>query len=450
LPAAIFLLTVTAEPAAAQEPWYEQGEFIPEKRIALTVTNGLDIPRMDVPVVIKREQLPVYDFHELDITLVDPSLESRGEPTLEELREYGNHMTHEEQNGRQIGYQLDDLTKDGIWDELFFTTDMEPGESKTIYLYIGFNNYGLFAHDTASGMGNYVRHMVPYWESEFVGWKLWYPTNVDVYAKRTPQLMANHMIQNNLDGYVVPRDMGNDIMFVENTLGGGGIVLFEHSDKPDSISRPRFTAPKKRAGSETRYNIGQLSDTRYSFDVIVNGPLRSMIKARTFNWFSGEGFYELEQTYTAYSRQSYSTVRAEYTQFNPVNRDTKLGAGIRKHPEEDLFHQEGNILFTGGSEEIVSPGDPDRLNVLPVDFTIHAIAVPSKYNPEFQYIEDFGENYTFRIETPENLTFEYLIGSAWSEGEAFETQEEFMGYMESSVRGYENPVKVDAGSLEHR
>jgi len=70
---------------------------------------------------------------------------------------------------------------------------------------------------TAVGMGSSVRHMVLYWEGEYVGWKLWYPTDIDGYVKRTPQLMAIHMIGNNLGGCIVFHDMGNDIMFVQNT-----------------------------------------------------------------------------------------------------------------------------------------------------------------------------------------------------------------------------------------
>ena len=42
----------------------------------------------------------------------------------------------------------------------------------------------------------------------------------------------------------------------------------------------------------------RISDTRYAYDVIVNGPLRSMIKIKGMNWNTGNGFYEYEQYYT--------------------------------------------------------------------------------------------------------------------------------------------------------
>lgn len=428
--------------------WYSTSSFQPEKRIEFTVTNTLDTPREDAPIAIPREAFPESDYHELSITLVDPNLDPRPEPTLEQLKERGNHLTHAETNGRSIQYQADDLDKDGIWDELFFVTDLEPGETRTFHLYFGFNNYGLFQHSTAAGMGNYVRHMVPYWEAEDVGWKLWYPTNIDVYAKRDPQLMANHMIQNNLDGYTVPHEMGNDIMFVQSTMGGGGIGLFENPSDRSQISRPRFSEVKMRSGDETPYNVGQQSDTRYSFDVLANGPLRSMIKARTFNWNSGEGYYELEQVYTAYARQSFATSEVTYTRFQPMNEETQLGAGFRRHPSEEIFVQEGNLIFTGGEEDIISPGDPDGLNVTPVDFTIHAFAVPEKYNPEFQKVEDYGGNYTFRMDPPEDLTFTYIIGSAWSDGVAFDTEEEFMDYMRNIVAWFDSPVSYDIGPVQ--
>lgn len=447
---AVIMIPLTLVAQGGLDGWYQSSSFEPDKRVTFTVTNTLDIPRKDTPVTISRVAFPVFDYHELSITLVDPQLEPRIEPTLEQLRQRGNHLTRAEENGRLIQYQLDDLSKDGIWDELFFVTDLEPGETRTFHLYFGFNDYGLFHHSTAAGMGNYVRHMVPYWEAEDVGWKLWYPTDIDVYAKRTPQLMANHMIENNLDGYTVPPEMGNDIMFVQNTLGGGGILLFENSSDYNDISRPRFTELKRRVASDSRYNMGQLSDTRYSFDVIVNGPLRSKIKARTFNWNTGDGYYELVQVYTAYARQSFATAEVTYTTFSPLNADTQLGAGMRRHPEEELFVQEDNIVFTGGSEEIVSPGDPDRINVTPVDFTIHAFAVPKQYNPKFQPVESYGGNYTYRIESPVDHSFTYIIGSAWSDGVRFETQERFKDYMRAVVQWIDNPVDVKIGPVEER
>jgi hypothetical protein len=98
---------------------------------------------------------------------------------------------------------MDDLDKDGIWDELFFQTNIKTNSSKTIYIYLGENICGWNTHYTHANIGSYSRHLMPFWESENVGWKIWFANSVDVYAKRKPVLMSNHLYMENLDGYWV-------------------------------------------------------------------------------------------------------------------------------------------------------------------------------------------------------------------------------------------------------
>ena len=244
----------------------------------IKLKNTLNIDRKDVPVAISRSQFSFSDFQDFDVTIVDPCLNPRPEPSKEQLFAAGYHEVRAEANGRMIFHQLDDLDQDGIWDELFFITDMKPLETKTLYLYIGYNDRGWNPHTTAVNIGSYARHIMPFWESEYVGWKLWYPTDLDVYGKRVPQLMSHKLNEENTDGYSVPFDMGSDIMSVGSSLGGGGIVLFDDPADPGKVSRPRFTPARTKAGVTGPYNAGQLSDTRYAYILLVNGPLRSSCK----------------------------------------------------------------------------------------------------------------------------------------------------------------------------
>src|SRR3989339_1348398 len=119
--------------------WYTEGNFVPAKRLMVKIVNTLDIERMNCPVVITREEFPVKKLHEMWVTVVDPSLPSKAKPSREELAFVGGHGIREETNGHQIFYQLDDLDKDGIWDELFFQTNLRPRETKTLYIYFGFS-----------------------------------------------------------------------------------------------------------------------------------------------------------------------------------------------------------------------------------------------------------------------------------------------------------------------
>jgi hypothetical protein len=154
-------------------------------------------------------------------------------------------------------------------------SDFGPSETKTFYIYVGTNDRGVFEHETHAELGSYGRHLVPWWESKTMGWKLWYPTDVDLYGKRRPMLVADHEDTLNISGYTAESVYGNDIMTVEDTFGAGGICLFEDAANPASPSRPRFSPAKGK---------GQIEDTRYSFDVVANGPLRSIVRARAMGW----------------------------------------------------------------------------------------------------------------------------------------------------------------------
>jgi hypothetical protein len=442
------LFLTTNSFSADGDPWYVQSRFKPTQRVEITLVNTLDLERVDEPVVIPRSSLPIQDLQEMWITIVDPAGIPRGEPTKERLRQFGAHEIRAEVNGRMLFHQADDIDKNGVWDEIFFITDLEPNERKKVYLYLGFNDRGWNEHTTHATLGSYCRHLIPFWESENVGWKLWYYTDVDVFGKRVPQLMSQKLSMKNLDGYGVPADMGSDIMGVSDSLGGGGIVLFEDPDAPDVVSRPRFTPARTKAGFKGAWNVGPISDTRYAFDVVVNGPLRSMIKVKTFNWNTGSGTYALEQLYTAYTRQSYSTCKVTFSEFLPAGDGVMFGCGIRKHPNESTYYQQGGTIVTAGSEEIVNPDDVDGIQKITVDYVGSACIVKDVYHPEYQLVPAYSTNHTFKIEPTADRSFEYLIAAAWSEGPPFETADDFKQYVLDAGRKYNHPVQPVIGGIE--
>jgi hypothetical protein len=446
-----------AQPAPASPPttvsggWYTEGDFTPMQRLRVTVVNPLDIERRDCPVVITREEFPVRKLHEMWVTVVDPQLPPKTSFTPEENAFVGGHGIRVETNGHQVFYQLDDLDKDGIWDELFFQTHLKPRERKELYIYLGFSGRGWNPHGTQALIGSYCRHLIAWWESKQVGWKLWYPTSVDMYGKRKGVLMAHEMCSKNLCGYNgVPKtnwDFGSDIMRVSNSFGAGGIGLFEDPTQPSLVSQPRFTPRTEPKISEANFNEDQLTDTRYSFDVVVNGPLRSMIRVRTMNWQSGRGFYELEQDYTAYTNQSYSTCRVRFTRFFPQQPGVDFAAGIKAHKEESGNFVAPGIAIQSGREEAADPDDDTGQRARVIAFVGSALIVADRYQPTYQRA---GDNHTFRIPVRPGHSFEYMIAGAWSEGEVYNTAESFRQYVVQTALEYNHPVSTQFGPLETR
>lgn len=440
-------LAAVGGPAFAQDGWYVQGDFAPSARIEIVISNDLSEDRKDAPIVIRRDQLPMLaDIQELTVTLVDPEGEARPEPMPELLARQGPHERRGEANGRSLDYQFDDLDRDGIWDELFFVADLKAGEKKRFYLYRGFQQRGWNPHRTHAAIGSYMRHTVPFWESEHVGWKLWFPTDIDIYGKREALLMSNRLYMGNLDGYGVAAenpDYGADIQSVDDSFGGGGIGVFEG----DVLARPRFTPT---ADLEHRFNAGQQSDTRYAFETLVNGPLRSMVRIKTMNWNTGQGRYEVEQTYTAYAGQNYTTAEVRFTRWEPGPQGADFAVGVRKRPGQNFERRGPNWVVTTAPEALRNPDDVEGLQQqAPILYAGTALIVPEADRGAYQFVETRGENHVFRIPAQADRTYRYMLAAGWSEGEVLKTPEAFADYVAASARSYASPPRLD-GVREER
>ena len=441
----LILALSTQQLAASGDAWYTQGKFQPTQRLEFNIFNPLDIDRENASVVIRREDFPYPDLHEMRVTVVDPGLPSYAGPSEQLLLQQGGHQMRAETNGHAVFHQVDDLDKDGIWDEIFFQTDIAAGARKTVFVYLGENIRGWNPHYTHANIGSYARHIMPFWESENVGWKIWFANSVDVYAKRKPLLMSQHLYMENLDGYgvsVINRDWGSDIQRVAGSFGGGAICLFENEREPGKVSMPRFTPEHDAAVPKSNWNAGQISDTRYAYDVIVNGPVRSMVRIKGMNWDSGDGSYEYEQFYTAFAHQSYTASKVTFTRFSPRVSGVKMGVGFRKKPEENHFVQEGGLIISSGPEEIRDPENIDDRDAQKVDFIGSALVVKDEYKPEYRFIESNSGNHAFAITQPQGNTFEFMLSSAWSEGAVYNTPEAFTEYIRKTALEYNNPLQT--------
>lgn len=430
--------------------WYSEGEDNrPEERIRITVTNPLDVPLENHPVVVKREDLPVQNIPERWVNIVDPNRTPRENPTLEELEDFGGYLYREEQNGYNIDQQLDDLDKDGVWDEIFFLVDLEPGETKDFYIYVGFYERGILEHRTHAGIGNYGRMTVPFWESETMGWKLWYKHDVDLHAKVDRRLTAYQEYTTNRSGYYMDWVYGTDIMQVRSSFGAGGMAIFEDPSDPENPSRA-YHGPYK--------DQGPYKDARFSYDVDFNGPLRSRLVVRTMHWNTEMGgFYELEQRYTAVAHKNWSDVEVKFTKFLPPHDNVKFGAGIRKvgitgSEEYEAVIEDGFVISMGHDIEARIPDEDIGDEALEVPWQATALAIKDVYNPEYYSIENYLGNHVFMLDVNEEKTFEYKIFGAWSmaEDDMIDNEGDFVEYVRNETLKYNNPPVVDIHEHEVR
>lgn len=423
--------------------WYTEGDdYQPAQRVRFTITNPLDIPLENCPIVIRRQELPIQNIPERWINIVDPNLESSKEPTHEELMKDGGYVRRKETNGHYLDVQVDDLDKDGVWDEIFFMTELAPKETREFYVYIGAYERGMTKHLVHAAIGNYGRHTVPLWESEYMGWKLWYPHGVDLHGKREPMLTAYYEYANNKSGYYMPWELGTDIMTVASTFGSGSMGLFEDMEDMETVSRPNYSPAKDK---------GPIIDTRYAFDVVFNGPLRSQIKVTTTNWNSGQGFYEMEQFYTAVAHKSWSTVEVKYTEFLPPSNDVMFGAGIRQIMEEyKSINKKGIAISMGKNIEARIPDEDLGEEVLVVPWQGIGLVVKDEYLPKYVPVEKYGGNHLFALPVTQDLSYEFRIFGGWSFGTVNNDEKSFVGYVEAEAKKYNTPPVIKIHEYEKK
>lgn len=436
------LLVAMAGVANAQSGgWYTEGtDYAPTRRVKITVTNPLNMPVKGAPVVVPRNTLPFQNIPERWIGIVDPKGPSDPEPTVEQLKAMSGYVRRKETNGHYVELQVDDKDKDGIWDEIFFMTDFGPKESKDFYIYIDHYERGMYEHEVHASIANYGRHTVPLWESKDMGWKLWYPHEVDLHGKREPMLTAYYEYSTNKSGYYMPWEMGTDIMTVASTFGAGGMAVFENPKDMENPSRA-YHSPYK--------NKGPFEDSRFSFDLVYNGPLRSMIKVSTKNWNSGKGFYELEQYYTAFAGKSWSIVETKFSKFFPPSADANFGSGIRKIMNEyNAVTKKGIVISMGKDVEARIPDEDIGEEVLVVPWQAIGMVVKDKFKPEYQAIKNYGGNHVFKMPVTSDLSYEYMIVGAWSFGKVNNNEKDFVKYVDEEALKYNNPVAIKVHNFE--
>jgi chitodextrinase len=237
-------------------------------------------------------------------------------------------------------------------------------------------------------------------------------------------------------------------MNVADSFGGGGIGVFDDPDNPGAVSRPRFT-PHTPAGSN--FNAGAARDTRYAFAVLANGPLRSMVRVRTMNWDSGKGRYEVEQVYTAYAGQDYTTATVHFGRFDPAAPGAAYAVGIRQRPGETGFVQDGGTVITTAPEVIRNPDDLEAVQPdMAVDFAGTALVVRAEYAPAYVFSPARGGNHLLRVEPTADNRFEYLLAAGWSEGAGPSTAGEFQSWVGKVAREYSAPIRFVSAAQESK
>lgn len=294
--------------------------FIPaftQKVVFLSNTTATG--RIDEAFVIKKEQFKSIRHNRL------PALKTK--------------------DGAWLPCQLDDLDKDGNWDELAFVYSLKPGEkTKLLIEWVTKDNYPVFPPRTNVRYGKMTspgnipilstdmhdkynlfrgsKPAYPYqtdgpaWENDKMGFRHYFDgRNVrDVFGKRTSEMVMDTVgIRANGtpgDTYHVLNWWGRDIMNGARSLGLGGIA----ANSRDSLIR---------LGVPIEETTDNIDSTRYT--VVVNGPVRSIFKLDFWGWDINGVKVNVQETMTIWAGKfGYENV----VRTSPLPPGTRLVTGI--------------------------------------------------------------------------------------------------------------------------
>ncbi|MFD2563907.1 DUF4861 domain-containing protein [Aquimarina rubra] len=247
--------------------------------------NTLDNKRIDESVVLSRDKI---------LSILD-SIPENSIPAFKDS------------TGKTIPFQLDDLEKDGIWDELSLALDFTPNQTIDLELTtitkesipsftprtnirfgIGTNKTNVKevleqkrTGDPRANDSIFYQMEGPAWENDKVGFRFYFdPRNgIDIFGKTTSELVLDRVGLG--DGnYHELDDWGMDILKVGNSLGAGSLAI-KHND-----SLIRITG-KDQA----------------EFKVITEGPIRSIFEMIYKNSKIGEQNVDITHRVTIWKGQ---------------------------------------------------------------------------------------------------------------------------------------------------
>lgn len=382
-----------------------------QDRMECTVSNPLHNLRESEPVVICvadiRKEFP--DYKGGDVAVYDGNTE--------------------------ICSQQDDLDSDGLWDELVFLTDLRPKEEKTFVLHLNvsgksqdctkemnaqmfFNNPDksitptLEASSTADDMYEKMYHHGPAWESEKIGYRLYFDkkTTVDVYGKKKYRMELA-----DTKWYPTERQLadkyGDDILWVGNSVGVGTLKGWNGEAATHIVPMSKRTAR-----------------------IVINGNLRTVVDMVVEDWqYQGQAI-DVTARYIHYARHRDMIAQVIIDEPAAV-RNLDFCTGVQKVSQSKTYNEKDGLIAVWGTEYPT----PDSVKYARETFGLGVIVSPENIE---KFVTD-SLNHLIVIKNNQQPKMEYYVTAAAQKEEAgYNTAEEFFAYMRDLKQIVLHPVEV--------
>ena len=346
-----------------------------------------------------------------------------------------------------VPFQTDDLDGDGQWDVLFFQADMPARGAVPVRVVVGRPTgvaMGFEKRVAARIDGNPKPHkdyprgfQQPAWESEVFGYRTYGPTQIDYYGKVKPELTLGFFLdQPKHNHHQFWPGKGMDCLFVGQTMGGHAIFVREPDGK---VERPWTT--------NGYYLKGPIpNDATYRFDVLADGPLRAIVRARISDWESSMSKtekYACEILYEIRAGRRETLVDVRFTGHPQEARRFQFGAGMGTLKEDVAVRHTVHYLTAVAKDYEITGKKVDacaRAILTPENSWTTRIDIPN--DPSIADSRPGnGPNYAILFE-PAITHARYAIAGAWSLDGGVRSVDQWEAYLEKTVEELQNPVTV--------
>ncbi len=256
----------------------------------------------------------------------------------------------------------------------------------------------------------YLRYEGPGWESDKVGYRFYldWRNGVDVFGKRTANMVLQQVGQDGYDSYHNLQPWGMDVLKVGKALGVGSLAMFDQ-------------------GKAVRV---EKTDSTYA-RILQNGPVYSSILTDYYGWqVAGLKLNVHSQlSIHAGTRATHHQMRLERGQ--PQN----ISTGLIKDKAAKFVSSKGEA---GKRYGYIATYGPQSLNSPPDNVGIAVLFKPQ----DLLSITEDPLNHVVLLK-PTNGQAQYYFLAAWElEQNGIKTEEQFHQYLAQLAEELANPVKV--------
>ncbi|BAX78498.1 DUF4861 domain-containing protein [Labilibaculum antarcticum] len=357
-----------------------------------------------------------------------------------------------DEKGNAIPSQIDDLDRDGSWDELALVCDFEANEVKkmglsfvvtdeapkytvrtNVRLGLGNKEDGFVGVDQAVSPVGFVGIPLSYqaesvsWENDVMGFRDYFDCRnaKDLFGKLAPEMIMDKIGTKESGSYHILSDWGMDVLHVGPSLGSGGLAMFHN----DSL-----------------YRLG--STDKFEFQLITKGPVRSIFELKSSGWHVDGGNLNAVETITVWAGKYWfqSDVLV-----SGLSHEAELATGIVTSylKEKKPFSFSANDKF-----EAVATHDIQSLNN---DYLAMGILLPSaskvrtgdapllsdEVTNGSRYNQPVGQTHFVTQKISNNTIATHYFFAAWEkENKKWAEQENFENLMKNQAEELGSPIIV--------